>query len=156
MNSEENNCIFCFEENNNILIKYEHKCGKYKIHQICLDKWFLEHSHSCFICRNNILSDAESESDSESNSELNSESQNNRNIILSEVDSESQNSSNPHLELEHSHNRIHSHNRVHSQNYIEENIYINNCKKIYTIILCGICVLSGCTIFTFYLNSVNR
>ena len=46
-------CIYC-NENDNLII-YEHTCGKYYIHQECLDKWFYKHGVDCIICRNNII-----------------------------------------------------------------------------------------------------
>mgnify|MGYP001227524874 CR=1 FL=1 len=60
-------CIICQDESiNSPFIKYQHTCGTYDIHQSCLDDWFIENSHSCIICRNNIISSSESESNTNS------------------------------------------------------------------------------------------
>lgn len=65
---ENNECIFCQDETiDSPLVNYEHNCGKYLIHQKCLDNWFLKNNQSCIICRNNILSSDESISDDISN-----------------------------------------------------------------------------------------
>ena len=50
----EEECIFCQEPSLD-LIEYEHTCGRYKIHQECLDKWFESNKTSCIICRKDIL-----------------------------------------------------------------------------------------------------
>jgi hypothetical protein len=50
----EEECIFCQEPSPD-LIEYEHTCGRYKIHQECLDKWFESNKTSCIICRKDIL-----------------------------------------------------------------------------------------------------
>ena len=42
-------CVICLEEGN--LIKYNH-CGKFDIHQNCLNKWEF---NDCIICRKKIL-----------------------------------------------------------------------------------------------------
>ena len=50
-------CLICQDELiNSPFIKYQHTCGTYDIHQSCLDDWFIENSHSCIICRNDIIS----------------------------------------------------------------------------------------------------
>ena len=60
-------CIICQDELiNSPFIKYQHTCGTYDIHQSCLDDWFIENSHSCIICRNNIISSSESENNTNS------------------------------------------------------------------------------------------
>jgi hypothetical protein len=60
-------CIICQDELiNSPFIKYQHTCGTYDIHQSCLDDWFIKNSHSCIICRNNIISSSESESNTNS------------------------------------------------------------------------------------------
>tara|TARA_B100000902_G_scaffold381837_1_gene418823 strand:- start:1991 stop:2368 length:378 start_codon:yes stop_codon:yes gene_type:complete len=51
-------CIFCQDNTNSKLINYEHTCGKFKIHQECLDKWFIKNSTSCIICRENIINNS--------------------------------------------------------------------------------------------------
>ena len=51
-------CIICQDNSNSELINYEHNCGKYKIHQECLDKWFINNSTSCIICRENIINNS--------------------------------------------------------------------------------------------------
>ena len=53
-------CIFCQDNMNSPLIEYEHTCGKYKIHQKCLDNWFLSNNISCIICRENIVNNSPS------------------------------------------------------------------------------------------------
>lgn len=59
MNSDSDNDIECIVCQDNTItspyVKYQHTCGIYDIHQICLDNWFLENSHNCIICRSNIL-----------------------------------------------------------------------------------------------------
>lgn len=50
----EDECIFC-QETSSDLIDYEHSCGKYKIHQECLNNWFELNKTSCIICRKDIL-----------------------------------------------------------------------------------------------------
>lgn len=47
-------CIFC-QESSSDLINYEHSCGRYKIHQECLNNWFELNKTSCIICRKDIL-----------------------------------------------------------------------------------------------------
>jgi hypothetical protein len=47
-------CIFC-QESSSDLIDYEHSCGRYKIHQECLNNWFELNKTSCIICRKDIL-----------------------------------------------------------------------------------------------------
>lgn len=51
-------CIFCQDNTNSKLIDYEHTCGKFKIHQECLDKWFIKNNTSCIICRDNIINNS--------------------------------------------------------------------------------------------------
>lgn len=46
-------CVICLEEGN--LIKYNH-CGKFDIHQNCLNKWKF---NDCIICRKKIIQDSE-------------------------------------------------------------------------------------------------
>ena len=46
-------CVICLEEGN--LIKYNH-CGKFDIHQNCLNKWEF---NDCIICRKKIIEDSE-------------------------------------------------------------------------------------------------
>ena len=48
-------CIFCHDKNELPLINYQHTCGTYKIHQKCLDDWFILNNISCIICRENII-----------------------------------------------------------------------------------------------------
>ncbi len=62
-------CILCQDESvKSPIIDYSHICGNYKIHQLCLDKWFIKNSYSCLICRNNIISSSSSSSSSSENS----------------------------------------------------------------------------------------
>jgi len=66
-NDNDIECIICQDETiNSPFIKYQHTCGTYDIHQTCLDNWFIKNSHSCIICRNNIISSSESESSTSS------------------------------------------------------------------------------------------
>ena len=44
-------CVICLEPQG--LIEYNH-CGKYYIHDKCLNKWNV---NDCFICREKIISD---------------------------------------------------------------------------------------------------
>jgi len=60
-NDKLNECIVCQDDINSTFIKYQHTCGIYDIHQVCLDEWFMKNSHNCIICRNNILSPTNSE-----------------------------------------------------------------------------------------------
>ena len=63
-------CIYCLIEENseeNKLIEYNH-CGKYKIHEKCLDTWNKKYFNECLICRKKII---ENESDESTNSENN-------------------------------------------------------------------------------------
>ena len=46
-------CVICLEEGN--LIKYNH-CGKFDIHENCLNKWEF---NDCIICRKKIIQDSE-------------------------------------------------------------------------------------------------
>ena len=57
--TNEDQCVYCLgiEEK---LINYEHNCGKYKIHQKCLDEWMSEYGTSCIICRKDILDNSTS------------------------------------------------------------------------------------------------
>ena len=57
MDSEEDQCLFCHNDIEDVLIDYSHKCGNYKIHQKCFDKWFVKNLDSCIICRESILDD---------------------------------------------------------------------------------------------------
>ena len=47
----EESCIICHDSNES-LIEYIHSCGKYLVHQNCIDTWNNEYD-SCFICRKN-------------------------------------------------------------------------------------------------------
>ena len=60
INDITDDCIFCQDKSNNKLINYEHTCGIYKIHQECLDRWFMLNSTSCIICRENIIESSSS------------------------------------------------------------------------------------------------
>lgn len=72
-NNNDIECIMCQDETiNSHFIKYQHICGTYDIHQSCLDNWFIENSHSCIICRNNIISSSDSESNNSSRELTNS------------------------------------------------------------------------------------
>ena len=77
-NDNDIECIICQDETiNSPFIKYQHTCGTYDIHQTCLDDWFVKNSHSCIICRNNIISSSESENNTNSSeSECNTSSDN--------------------------------------------------------------------------------
>lgn len=44
-------CIICHDTNES-LIEYIHSCGKYLVHQNCIDTWNNEYD-TCFICRKN-------------------------------------------------------------------------------------------------------
>jgi len=46
-------CVICLEEGN--LIKYNH-CGKFDIHQNCLNQWEF---NDCIICREKIIQNSE-------------------------------------------------------------------------------------------------
>lgn len=47
----EESCIICHDSNES-LIEYIHSCGKYLVHQNCIDIWNNEYD-TCFICRKN-------------------------------------------------------------------------------------------------------
>ena len=55
MNFNEDQCLICHNDEEGILIDYLHICGRYKMHQKCLDEWFLKNVDSCIICRESIL-----------------------------------------------------------------------------------------------------
>ena len=57
MTNEEDQCLICINDIDDILIDYSHDCGTYKIHQKCSDEWFMKNIDSCVICRNNIIQD---------------------------------------------------------------------------------------------------
>ncbi len=78
INDITDDCIFCQDKSNNELINYEHTCGIYKIHQECLDRWFMLNSTSCIICRENII---ESSSSSLELNVRNNEPENDNQII---------------------------------------------------------------------------
>ena len=62
-------CILCQDESvESPIIDYSHNCGNYKIHQSCLDEWFIKNSSSCLICRNNIINSSSSSTNSSSTS----------------------------------------------------------------------------------------
>ena len=64
-NDNDIECIICQDETiNSPFIKYQHTCGIFDIHQSCLDDWFIENSHSCIICRNDIISSSDSDNSS--------------------------------------------------------------------------------------------
>ena len=47
----EESCIICHDSNES-LIEYIHSCGKYLVHQNCIDIWNNKYD-TCFICRKN-------------------------------------------------------------------------------------------------------
>ena len=65
--SNDKTCIICLENNNEVLIEYNH-CGKYYIHNKCLNEW--DNLNECIICRSNLI-DIEQESNRDSMSENN-------------------------------------------------------------------------------------
>jgi len=47
-----NDCVICLgEDSSDNLIEYNH-CGKYYLHQECLDKW---NKNECIICRKKLI-----------------------------------------------------------------------------------------------------
>jgi hypothetical protein len=60
---ELNECIVCQDYNNEKLIEYKHKCGKYYIHKKCLKLWFKKHNNECIICRDKFDSNIENNKD---------------------------------------------------------------------------------------------
>lgn len=54
--SEDETCIICKddESSDRQIIVYEHTCGKYNIHDSCLEEWHNNYPNSCFLCRNDI------------------------------------------------------------------------------------------------------
>lgn len=58
-------CVVCLEDNNELLIEYNH-CGKYYIHDKCLNEW--NNLNECIICRNSLIEqDSNRDSISENN-----------------------------------------------------------------------------------------
>lgn len=57
-----NDCIICLgEDSSDNLIEYNH-CGKYYLHQACLDKW---DKNECIICRKKLIQQSPNEDDYE-------------------------------------------------------------------------------------------
>lgn len=57
-------CFVCEDSLNSQIISYQHSCGKYDIHQQCLDNWVNQYGMSCIICRQNIIHNSGSDDDS--------------------------------------------------------------------------------------------
>jgi len=58
-----NNCIICQDNTEEEIIKYQHGCGNYWIHNSCLNIWFQHSGFVCVICRNNIIDDDDDDDD---------------------------------------------------------------------------------------------
>ena len=53
-----NDCIICLgEDSSDNLIEYNH-CGKYYLHQACLDNW---NKNECIICRKKLIQQSPNE-----------------------------------------------------------------------------------------------
>lgn len=61
---ELNECILCHDNyNNDKLIEYQHKCGRYYIHKKCLLLWSKKHNNECIICRDKLNPELKDNSD---------------------------------------------------------------------------------------------
>jgi len=63
-----NNCIICLGTDEPLL-NYEHTCGRYTIHEPCLQTW-LKDNNDCFICREKIKLDIDTNTNTNTNTDI--------------------------------------------------------------------------------------
>ena len=161
-NDKDIECIICQDETiNSHFIKYQHTCGTYDIHQSCLDDWFIENSHSCIICRNNIISSSESENNTNSSDTENNTSSDNSSRELTDSSRESTDSSNLDTsydaDIESTNDHVYSTVNIQDHpysSYDDDDTSYNNIENTSNKIICAILFISIfllIVIFLFFL-----